>query len=47
MSRIVRMLLPQPVRIGNAHRQDAAVAVDVLHRHAVQRRFVERIAALK
>jgi len=41
------MTLVRAVRIGNAHVEHAAVAVDVLHRHAVGRLLVERIATCR
>ena len=39
-----RALLPRAVRIGDAHVEDAAVAVDVLGGEAVDRLLVERVA---
>ncbi len=39
------MLLVGAVRVGQAHVEHAAVAVHVLHRHAVGRLLVERVAA--
>ncbi len=42
---LLRVLLPRPVGIGDAHLQDAAVAVEVLGNQPLDRLFVERIAA--
>ena len=44
-SRLLRMLLPRSVRIGDAHLQDAAVAGEVLGNQSLDGLFVERIAA--
>jgi hypothetical protein len=41
--RLVGVALPGAVRVGHAHLQHAAVAVDVLDRQAVHRLLVERI----
>ena len=43
-ARVLLALLPRAVRIGDAHEEDAAVAVDVLGGEALDRLLVERIA---
>ena len=43
-ARLGGVLLVAAVRVGDAHRQDAAVAVDILRRQAVDRLLIERIA---
>ena len=44
-ARLLRMRLPQSVRILDAHLQDAAIAVDVLDRQSLVGLLVERIGA--